>query len=149
VTSTDFADNREVQRFSGKFLDFSWAYQIFANTGAFRNDLIVLKKREYDAKFAQFTVFCRWSSTILCESRCEFRRLRSGRTLTEGFMKTLITTFLLAACLATFAQAGGPVVVVEEPEPEVEEGAASSKGLLPWLILPLVVCVVFCGPEDP
>ena len=41
-----------------------------------------------------------------------------------------------------------PIVVVEEPEPEVEEGAASSKGLLPWLILPLVACVVFCGAED-
>ena len=64
-------------------------------------------------------------------------------------MKTLIASVLLAACLATSAQAGGKVVVVEEPEPEVEEGSPSSKGLLPWLIVPLVVCVVFCGPEDP
>jgi hypothetical protein len=63
-------------------------------------------------------------------------------------MKPLIATILLAASLASAAQAGGPVVVVEEPAPEVEEGAASSKGLLPWLILPLVACVVFCGPED-
>ena len=64
-------------------------------------------------------------------------------------MKALIASVLLAACLATSAQAGGPVVVVEEPEPEVEEGSASSKGLLPWLIVPLVVCVVFCGPDEP
>ncbi|MES2916625.1 MAG: hypothetical protein V4753_16020 [Pseudomonadota bacterium] len=64
-------------------------------------------------------------------------------------MKTLIAPVLLAAGLATSVQAGGLVVVVEEPEPEVEEGAASSKGLLPWLIVPLVVCVVFCGPEEP
>lgn len=63
-------------------------------------------------------------------------------------MRPLIATVLLAASLATAAQAGGPVVVVEEPEPEVEEGTASSKGLLPWLILPLVACVVFCGPDD-
>ncbi len=63
-------------------------------------------------------------------------------------MKPLIATILLAASLATAVHAGGPVVVVEEPEPEVEEGAASSKGLLPWLIVPLVVCVVFCGSED-
>ncbi|KAF0116607.1 MAG: hypothetical protein FD150_309 [Rhodobacteraceae bacterium] len=64
-------------------------------------------------------------------------------------MKTLIASVLLAACLATSSQAGGPVVVVEEPAPEVGEGSASSKGLLPWLIVPLVVCVVFCGQEDP
>jgi hypothetical protein len=62
-------------------------------------------------------------------------------------MKALIATVLCAACLASSAQAGGPVVVVEEPE--VEEESASSKGLLPWLIVPLVVCVVYCGPEDP
>jgi len=64
-------------------------------------------------------------------------------------MNTLIASVLLAACLATSAQAGGPVVVVEEPKPEVDEGSASSKGLLPWLIVPLVVCVVFCGSDEP
>ena len=63
-------------------------------------------------------------------------------------MKALIATVLCTACLASTAKAGGPVVVVEEPAPTVEEGSASSKGLLPWLIVPLVVCVVFCGPED-
>jgi hypothetical protein len=63
-------------------------------------------------------------------------------------MKPLIATILLAASLTSAVQAGGPVVVVEEPAPEVEEGAASNKGLLPWLILPLVACVVFCGAED-
>jgi hypothetical protein len=69
--------------------------------------------------------------------------------LAEGCMKNLIATILCATCLATSAMAGGPVVVVEEPEPEVTEDSPSSKGLLPWLILPLVVCVVFCGPEEP
>ena len=64
-------------------------------------------------------------------------------------MKNLIAMILCAACLATPALAGGPVVVVEEPEPEVTEDTPASKGLLPWLILPLVVCVVFCWPEDP
>lgn len=64
-------------------------------------------------------------------------------------MKTLIASVLLSAGLATSVQAGGPVVVVEDPEPEVDEGSASSKGLLPWLLVPLVVCVVFCGPEEP
>lgn len=63
-------------------------------------------------------------------------------------MKPLIATVLLTAGLATAVQAGGPVVVVEEPAPEVEEDTASSKGLLPWLIVPLVVCVVFCGQVE-
>lgn len=63
-------------------------------------------------------------------------------------MKQLIATLLCAACLASSAQAGGPVVVVEEPEPEVTEDSPSSKGWLPWLMVPLVICVVMCGAED-
>jgi hypothetical protein len=63
-------------------------------------------------------------------------------------VKPLIAMMLCAACLASSAQAGGPIVVVEEPEPEVTEGSPSSKGWLPWLMVPLVVCVVMCGSED-
>lgn len=63
-------------------------------------------------------------------------------------MKNLIALVLCALCLAPTAWAGGPVIVVEEPEPEVEEGAASSKGLLPWLVVPLFLCVVMCGQDD-
>jgi hypothetical protein len=75
--------------------------------------------------------------------------LFSSGQVPEDRMKRLIAMVLCFACLATVSRAGGPVVVVEDPEPEVEEGSPSSKGLLPWLIVPLVVCVVFCSPEDP
>jgi hypothetical protein len=63
-------------------------------------------------------------------------------------MKKLIVMAICAASLAHSAQAGGPVVVVEEPKPEVVEEPASSKGWLPWLMVPLVICVVMCGPEE-
>jgi hypothetical protein len=63
-------------------------------------------------------------------------------------MKALIAVALSAALVAGSVQAGGPVVVVEEPPIVVEEGPASSKGLLPWLMVPLVLCIVMCGPED-
>ena len=64
-------------------------------------------------------------------------------------MKSLIATALSFALLAGPLQAGGPVVVVEEPPVVVvDEDAASSKGLLPWLMVPLVLCLVMCGPDE-
>ena len=63
-------------------------------------------------------------------------------------MKSLILLSLCAACLAAPAMAGGPVVVVEEPEPEVKADSPSSKGWLPWLVVPLFLCVVLCGPDE-
>ncbi len=63
-------------------------------------------------------------------------------------MNRLIAAMLFAGCLASAAQAGGPIVVVEEPEPEVTEDAPSSKGWLPWLVVPLFVCIVMCGQEE-
>ena len=63
-------------------------------------------------------------------------------------MKQLIAMLLCAACLASPAQAGGPIIVVEEPEPEVTEESPSSKGWLPWLVVPLFVCLVMCGSDE-
>jgi hypothetical protein len=63
-------------------------------------------------------------------------------------MKPLVVTIFCAACLVSSAQAGGPVVVVEEPEPEVTEESPSIKGWLPWLMVPLVVCVVMCAEGE-
>ncbi|MFN3280601.1 MAG: hypothetical protein ACK40I_02865 [Tabrizicola sp.] len=63
-------------------------------------------------------------------------------------MKPLIALILCVACLAAPALAGGPVVVVEEPEPEVKEAPPSSTGWLPWLVVPLFLCVVMCGPDE-
>lgn len=62
-------------------------------------------------------------------------------------MKSLIAVALSLA-LVSPAAAGGPVVVVEEPPVVVEERPASSKGLLPWLMVPLVLCIVMCGEEE-
>jgi hypothetical protein len=63
-------------------------------------------------------------------------------------MKPLLAVAFSAALVAAPVHAGGPVIVVEEPPVVVEEGAASSKGLLPWLVVPLVLCIVMCGPDD-
>lgn len=60
-------------------------------------------------------------------------------------MKSLILLCLCAACLTAPAMAAGPVVVVEEPEVKAE--SPSSKGWLPWLVVPLFLCVVLCGPD--
>lgn len=63
-------------------------------------------------------------------------------------MKLLLTLTLSATLLASSALAGGPVVVVEEAAPVVEEKPASSAGLLPWLAVPLILCIVMCGSDD-
>ena len=63
-------------------------------------------------------------------------------------MKTLVALTLSAALVASSAHAGGPVVVVEDPEPVVEEKPASSAGILPWLAVPLILCIVMCGSGD-
>jgi hypothetical protein len=63
-------------------------------------------------------------------------------------MKALIALVLSATIAGSSAHAGGPVVVVEEAAPAVEEKPASSTGILPWLMVPLLLCVVMCGPDD-
>lgn len=62
-------------------------------------------------------------------------------------MKSLIAV-VLSVTFAAPGMAGGPVVVVEEPPVVVEERPASSKGLLPWLMVPLVLCIVMCGEGE-
>lgn len=63
-------------------------------------------------------------------------------------MKSTLTLALSFAVAASSAQAGGPVVVVEDTETVVEEKPASSVGVLPWLAVPLILCIVMCGPDD-
>ena len=62
-------------------------------------------------------------------------------------MKSLFAVALSLA-LALPSLAGGPVVVVEEAPVVVEESPSSGKGLLPWLMVPLVLCVVMCGEDE-
>ena len=57
---------------------------------------------------------------------------------------------VLAATLAvsaTAAFAGGPVVVEEEVE-VVAEQPASSVGILPLLLIPIILCVALCGGDE-
>jgi hypothetical protein len=64
-------------------------------------------------------------------------------------MKKFLTS-LVAASLAVSAStafAGGPVVVEEELE-VVAEKPASSAGLLPLLLIPIILCVALCGNDD-
>jgi hypothetical protein len=50
------------------------------------------------------------------------------------------------ALSATTAFAGGPVII-EEVE-VVEEKPASSIGILPLLLIPIILCVALCGGDD-
>jgi hypothetical protein len=63
-------------------------------------------------------------------------------------MKKLLTSTLalLVAVSATTAHAGGPVVVVEEPE--VVADAPASGGILPLLLVGIALCVALCGGDD-
>ena len=66
-------------------------------------------------------------------------------------MKNLIACALAASMLAaaSTAYAGGPVVIAEEGQPEViAEKPASSIGILPLLLIPIILCVALCGGND-
>jgi hypothetical protein len=64
--------------------------------------------------------------------------------------RSIAPTVALAAMVAmSAAQAGGPVVIQEEGQPEViAEEPASSVGLLPLLLIPIVLCLALCGGDD-
>jgi hypothetical protein len=66
-------------------------------------------------------------------------------------MNKLIARILAAslAVSASTAYAGGPVVIEEEGQPEVmAEKPASSVGILPLLLIPIILCVALCGGDD-
>ena len=63
-------------------------------------------------------------------------------------MKTIVAP-ILAASLAisdSAAYAGGPVVVVEEPEVVAESPASGA--ILPLLLVGIALCVALCGGDD-
>ncbi len=61
------------------------------------------------------------------------------------FIAPFVAGSLVLASSTAFA--GGPVVVVEEPE-VVAEKPASSVGILPLLLVGVVLCVALCGGDD-
>ena len=64
-------------------------------------------------------------------------------------MHNLITKAMVGAILlgATAANAGGPVIIEDEME-VVAEKPASSVGILPLLLIPIILCVALCGGGD-
>ena len=66
-------------------------------------------------------------------------------------MKKIVAS-LLAATLAlssTAAMAGGPVVVVEEGQPEVVAETPRSGWIVPVVVGLVVLCAIACGDDDP
>ena len=64
-------------------------------------------------------------------------------------MKKLVASVLALSVFTSAAMAGGPVVVVEEPVPVVEEQAGTSSGaILPLLLVGIALCVALCGSDD-
>jgi hypothetical protein len=63
-------------------------------------------------------------------------------------MKSILAPILAAtlAISATTAFAGGPVVVVEEPE--VVADSPTSGAILPLLLVGIALCVALCGGDD-
>ena len=64
-------------------------------------------------------------------------------------MNKLLASALAASLTlsATTAFAGGPVVIEEEIE-VVAEQPASSVGILPLLLIPVILCVALCGDDN-
>ena len=64
-------------------------------------------------------------------------------------MKQLFAAALAVSLTASAAFAGGPVMIQEEGQPEViAEKPASSIGILPLLLIPVILCLALCGNDD-
>lgn len=56
---------------------------------------------------------------------------------------------VLAVAFSTSAVFAGGPVIIEEGQPEViAEKPASSIGILPLLLIPIILCVALCGGDD-
>jgi hypothetical protein len=60
-----------------------------------------------------------------------------------------LTALVMALTLGTSAaMAGGPVVVVEEGQPEVVAESPRSGWILPVIVGLVVICAIACGSDD-
>ncbi len=62
-------------------------------------------------------------------------------------MKKLVASVMALTLGTSAAMAGGPIVIEEEIE-VVAEKPASSMGILPLLLIPIILCVALCGGDD-
>ena len=63
-------------------------------------------------------------------------------------MKKFVAPLLALAMTSTAALAGGPVVVVEEGQPEVVAESPRSGWIVPVVVGLVVLCAVACGNDD-
>ncbi|MBL9075264.1 hypothetical protein [Tabrizicola sp.] len=65
-------------------------------------------------------------------------------------MKKIVATLLSGAFAlsSTAAMAGGPVVVVEEGQPEVVAESPRSGWIVPVVVGLVVLCAIACGNDD-
>jgi hypothetical protein len=61
-------------------------------------------------------------------------------------MKKLIAAVMALTLGASAASAGGPIVIVDEPEVVAEK--PRSGAILPLLLVGVVLCVALCGGDD-
>jgi hypothetical protein len=61
------------------------------------------------------------------------------------FIAAAVASTMLISASTAFA--GGPVMIEEEVE-VVAEKPASSVGILPLLLIPIILCVALCGSDD-
>lgn len=61
-------------------------------------------------------------------------------------MKKLVAMTLAASVMASAAFAGGPVII--DDDVVIAEKPASSVGILPLLLIPIILCVALCGSDD-
>ena len=64
-------------------------------------------------------------------------------------MKKFAAPLLALAMMSSAAFAGGPVVVVEEAQPEVVAESPRSGWIVPVVVGLIVICAVACGNDDP
>lgn len=78
------------------------------------------------------------------------RKATLGPQKMEQTMKKIASTVLALslALSSTAAFAGGPVVVVEEAQPEVVAESPRSGWIVPVVVGLIVVCAIACGNDD-
>jgi hypothetical protein len=67
----------------------------------------------------------------------------------ESTMNNVVKSAIIGAFAfsATTAYAGGPIIVDADDEVEVVK-PASSVGILPLLLIPIILCVALCGSDN-
>jgi hypothetical protein len=92
-----------------------------------------------------------WRERLLL-NQCLFTESmhRCSKSWKDWKMKKLVSAVLAASMAfgSTAAFAGGPVVVVEEGQPEVVADSPRSGWIVPVVVGLIVICALACGNDD-